>query len=349
MQVYRNLFERIASKETIFIAWEEFRRGKQGRKDVQDFERTLEQNLFRLHRELVAGTYRHQPYSAFTICDPKQRRIHKATVQDRILHHAVFSVLNPIFEPTFIAHSFSCRKGKGTHKAVNALDRMLRSVSRNDTRPCFVLKCDIHQFFASVDHELLIGFLTKRLKDEKTIALLRAITESFTAKHPAIHQAGIPIGNLTSQLFANIYLNKFDQFIKHILKIKHYIRYTDDFVIVADCCKTLEDLLPSIRAFLREHLRLDLHPRKVTIRKYGQGIDFLGYVLLPHHRVLRTKARRRMTRKLTERIDRCKAGELPPESVEQSLQSYLGVLSHANCYRLSQDLQNQCWFSLPSP
>lgn len=333
--------------ENFFTAWEEFRKGKKGRKDVQDFERTLEQNLFRLHRELVAGTYRHQPYSAFTICDPKQRRIHKATVQDRILHHAVFSVLDPIFEPTFIAHSFSCRKGKGTHKAVDALDRMLRSVSRNGTRPCFVLKCDIHQFFASVDHDILFCILSKRVKDEKTIALLGEIIESFTAKNPAIFgRNGIPIGNLTSQLFANIYLNEFDQFIKQTLKIQRYVRYTDDFVIVAGSHEELEAVLLPIRSFLKEHLHLDLHPRKVTIRKYMQGIDFLGYVLLPHHRVLRTKARRRMVRKLTERIENCKAGQLPPESVEQSLQSYLGVLSHANCYRLSQDLQNQCWFLL---
>ncbi len=347
MQLFRHLFGRITSKENLFTAWEEFRKGKQERKDVKDFERHLEQNLFRLHRELTTGVYRHQPYSAFTICDPKQRRIHKATVQDRILHHAVFSVLNPIFEPTFIAHSFSCRKGKGTHKAVDALDRMLRSVSRNATRPCFVLKCDIHQFFASVDHNMLLDILSKRLKDEKTLSLLCAIIESFTAKDPDLFgRTGIPIGNLTSQLFANIYLNEFDQFIKHTLKIKNYIRYTDDFVIVAESSGELEALLPPISSFLQGHLHLDLHPRKVTIRKYRQGIDFLGYVLLPHHRALRTKAKRRMVRKLTERIERCKAGELPSVSVEQSLQSYLGVLSHADCYRLSQDLQNQCWFLL---
>ncbi|MFH0770454.1 MAG: reverse transcriptase domain-containing protein [Candidatus Peregrinibacteria bacterium] len=347
MQVHRNLCERIISTENLFAAWEEFRKGRQGRKDVQDFERNLEQNLFRLHRELVAGTYRHQPYSAFTICDPKQRRIHKATVRDRILHHAVFTVLNPIFEPTFIAHSFSCRKGKGTHRAVDALDRMLRSVSRNATRHCFVLKCDIHQFFASVDHSALLDILSKRVRDDKTLGLLREIIESFTTNDPTIFQRkGIPIGNLTSQLFANIYLNEFDQFIKHTLHIKHFVRYTDDFVVVAGTQEELQTTLASIGSFLKERLHLDLHPHKVTIRKYRQGIDFLGYVLLPHHRVLRTKTKQRMLRKLTKRIENCKAGQLPPESVEQSLQSYLGVLSHANCYRLSQDLQNQCWFLL---
>jgi RNA-directed DNA polymerase len=130
-------------------AWEEFRRGKGSRKDVQEFEWRLEQNILSLCRDLRAHSYRHGPYSAFTICDPKQRRIHKATVRDRVLHHAVFSALNPIFEPTFIAHSFSCREGKGTHKAVSALEKWLRQVSRNYRYPCFALKCDIHQFFAS--------------------------------------------------------------------------------------------------------------------------------------------------------------------------------------------------------
>ncbi|MDD5041533.1 MAG: reverse transcriptase domain-containing protein [Candidatus Peribacteraceae bacterium] len=347
MQVHRSLFEQIISAENLFAAWEEFRRGKQNRKDVQEFERELEQNLFQLHRELAAGTYRHRPYSAFTICDPKQRRIHKATVRDRILHHAVFSVLNPIFEPTFIAHSFSCRVGKGTHRAVNALDQMLRSVSRNTTRPCFVLKCDVHQFFASVDHDILLHILAKRIKDEKTVTLLREIIRSFVADIPTSSvRTGIPIGNLTSQLFANIYLNEFDQFIKNTLRIKRYARYTDDFVIVAGSRKELEAMLVSIRSFLKERLHLALHPHKVTIRKYGQGIDFLGYVLLPHHRVLRPKAKRRMVRRLKERIENCKTGRLPPESVEQSLQSYLGVLSHADCFRLSQDLQNQYWFLL---
>ncbi|MBU1910810.1 reverse transcriptase/maturase family protein [Patescibacteria group bacterium] len=347
MKAYRNLFGNITSKETLFIAWEEFRKGKQARKDVQEFERRLEQNLFALHRELATGTYRHKPYSAFTICDPKQRRIHKASVRDRILHHAVFSVLNPVFEPTFIAHSFSCQKGKGTHKAVNALDRMLRSVSRNGTRSCFVLKCDVHQFFASVNHDTLLGIIERRVKDEKTITLLREIIGSFVAKDSDLFgRKGIPIGNLTSQLFANIYLKEFDQFIKHTLKLRHYVRYTDDFVIVGKSYAELEAYLAPIKSFLKDNLYLDLHPHKVTIRKCNQGIDFLGYVLLPHHRMLRTKAKRRMMRKLTERIDNCKAGQIPPESVKQSLQSYLGVLLHADCHRMSQDLQNQCWFLL---
>lgn len=347
MKVYKSIFDRIVSPESLFIAWEGFRKGKQSRKDVMQFEGRLEQHLFKLHRELQSGTYKHSAYSAFTICDPKQRRIHKATVHDRIAHHAVFAALNPIFEPTFIAHSFSCRKGKGTHRGIEALEKMLRQVSRNCTRSCYALKCDVHQFFASVDHAILLEILEKRIKDERLLRLLKEIIGSFTSADPTLFEhKGIPIGNLTSQLFANVYLNEFDQFMKHKLKVKHFIRYTDDFVVVSDDEKYLHMLLPSIRSFLQETLHLDLHPHKVTIRKFRQGIDFLGYIVLPHHRLVRTKTKRRMLRKLHEKVASSSVGLLSKENAEQSLHSYLGVLSHADCYRLSQDLRNQHWFWL---
>lgn len=347
MKVHQSIFGQIILPEPLFKAWEEFRKGKQQRKDVMEFETRLEQHLFQLHRELKSGSYKHGQYSEFTICDPKQRRIHKASVRDRIVHHAVFAALNPVFEPTFIAHSFSCRKGKGTHRGVDALERMLRQTSRNCTRPCYALKCDIHQFFASVDHTILLGMLEKRIKDEGVSRLLQEIVGSFTSDVPTLFERkGIPIGNLTSQLFANVYMNAFDQCMKHTLKVQQYIRYTDDFVVVSDDEEYLRLLLPSVISFLQETLHLKLHPHKVTIRKLRQGIDFLGYVLLPHHRLMRTTTKRRMLRKLREKTSAASADLLPKESVEQSLQSYLGVLSHADCYRLGQDLQNQYWFWL---
>jgi len=343
VKVCESIFERIVSPENLFAAWDEFSKGKQARGDVRTFAWRLEQNIFALHRALVSGAYRHGPYSAFTICDPKQRRIHKAMVRDRIVHHAVFAVLNPLFEPSFIAQSFSCRVGKGTHRAVDALERMLRKVSRNGTGPCFALKCDVLQFFASVDHAVLLEILRRRISDERAVALLTEIVDSFAGEHQT---KGVPIGNLTSQLFANIYLNEFDQFMKHELKIKPFIRYTDDFVVVSESEEFLRCLVQPVENFLRERLRLTLHPHKVTIRKYRQGIDFLGYVLLPHCRVVRTKTKRRMLRKLKSRVVECLAGARPWESVEASLQSYLGVLSHASTYRLTQYFVNQYWFWL---
>lgn len=328
----------------LFAAWEEFRKGKSSRTDVQEFEAHLEERIFGLHRELITGTYQHGPYSAFTICDPKQRPIHKATVRDRVLHHAVFAALNPVFEPTFIAHSFSCRRDKGTHRGVDALEKMLRQVSRNNTCACFALKCDIRRFFASVDHGVLLGILSRRIQDDRVMHLLENIIASFSSDDQHhFSKKGIPIGNLTSQLFANVYMNECDLFVKHTLKVKKYVRYTDDFVIVADDETILRNLLLPIREFLQEKLHLDLHPHKVTVRKYSQGIDFLGSVLRLHHRVLRTVTKRRIFRKLKEKMRKYSGGMTTEESCENSLQSYLGVLSHANAYGLSQELQNRYW------
>lgn len=347
MRCYHNLFPRISQTESLFRAWDGFRKGKGGRKDVQEFERNVERNILALGRELQAGSYRHGAYHPFTICDPKQRSIQKASVRDRVIHHVVFAALNPLFDPTFFAHSYSCRKGKGTHKAVDVLHGWLRAVSRNNHRPCFVLQCDIRKFFASVSHGVLIDIVCRRIKDSKVISLLQEIIGSFHSEHlTPTGAAGLPLGNLTSQLFANVYLNELDMYLKHDVRVRHYVRYTDDFAIVSDNREELERLIEPIRLFLKGRLLLDLHPRKVTIRTFRQGIDFLGYVLLPHHRVLRTATKRRMYRKMRERIMAKKAGMCSADGVEQSLQSYLGVLSHANSFHLSQDLQNQCWFWL---
>lgn len=347
MKIYRDLFGSIISPESLFSAWDVFKKGKQSKLDVQRFGWNLEENIFKLHRDLKDKIYKHGDYQGFYISDPKQRHIHKATVRDRIFHHAVFATLNPIFEPTFISNSFSCRIGKGTHKGIDVLDKTLRQISSNSFKPCFALKCDIKKFFETINHSILLSIIRKRIKDADAMCLLEEIIESFISQYSTIFERkGLPIGNLTSQLFANIYLNEFDQFVKHNLKIKHYIRYTDDFVIVAKDKLYLKNLIKSIHSFLSDKLALELHPKKVTIRKSHQGIDFLGYIILPHHRLLRTKTRQRIFRKLRERIEGYKNGTITRQTLEQSLQSYLGVLSHADAYKLSNELKNQFWFWL---
>ncbi len=213
MKIYKNVFEKIISLENLFSAWDKFKGDKQKKRDVQKFEWRLEENIFQLHRDLKYKRYKHGAYSSFYIHDPKQRHIHKAIVRDRILHHAVFAVLNPIFEPTFISDSFSCRIDKGTHKGIDILDKTLRQISSNSLKPCFALKCDIKKFFGTVDHAILLSIVRKRIKDADATRLLEEIVESF--------RNGLPIGNLTSQLFANIYLNELDQFVKQKLKVKH--------------------------------------------------------------------------------------------------------------------------------
>ncbi|MYE38560.1 MAG: RNA-dependent DNA polymerase [Candidatus Spechtbacteria bacterium SB0662_bin_43] len=347
MKVSKDIFNEIVSLENLVTAWEEFRINKGKKIDVQEFEFLLEQNLFSLHRDLIARRYTHAPYKGFYVRDPKVRHIHKASVRDRVLHHALFRVLNPIFEKTFIAHSFSCRVGKGTHKGVLAVEAMIRKESRNYTRQCFVLKCDVRKFFDSVDHTILIAILKKRIVDPDTMWLLEQVIQSFSAQQETLfsHQ-GIPIGNLTSQLFANVYMNEFDQFVKHEMKIKYYARYTDDFVVVSSNKTYLDGLIDPFTKFLEETLKLSLHPNKISIRSAGQGIDFLGYITLPHYRLVRNKTKHRIFRKLKSRVVQYRQGEIDKETLTQCLQSYLGVLSHANAHNLSNDLVNQYWFLL---
>ncbi|MBI4992071.1 MAG: hypothetical protein HZB99_02530 [Candidatus Harrisonbacteria bacterium] len=179
MKIYKNLFTKIISSENLFSAWEAFKIDKRKKSDALRFEWNLEENIFQLQRELKNKTYQHGPYTGFYIQDPKQRHIHKAVVRDRVLHHAIFSIINPIFESTFISTSFSCRIGYGTHRGVEALERAVRKVSKNGANPCFILKCDIRKFFDSVDHVTLLSIIKKRIKDSDTIWLLESIIESY--------------------------------------------------------------------------------------------------------------------------------------------------------------------------
>ncbi|MFA5051392.1 MAG: reverse transcriptase domain-containing protein [Patescibacteria group bacterium] len=319
--------------ENLFLAWDEFKKGKRKKIDVQIFERNLEDNLFELYKDLNNKTYQHSTYKSFYIQDPKLRHIHKAEVKDRIIHHLIYRYLERIFEPSFIFDSYSCRKNKGTHRAVERLAKFYWRISKNCTRNCFVLKCDIKKFFASVDHQILLTIIFKKINEPNILWLIKNIIDSFPQ--------GIPLGNLTSQIFANIYLNELDQFVKHQLKIKYYIRYTDDFVILSKSQEYLEALIPIINNFLGDKLKLTLHPNKVIIRKYKQGIDFLGYVSLPYWRVLRTKTKKRMFKKLEKKIDEFRQGQISEETLNQSIQSYFGVLKHCNSFKLREKLEQR--------
>ncbi len=286
--------------------------------------------MFKLHGELISKRYRHDPYSAFFVCDPKRRHIHKATVRDRVLHQAVFRVLYRLFDKHFIYDSHSSRSCKGTHAGFERLASALRKVTVNWRRPAYALKCDVRKFFDSIDYVILRELVVRKVQDPDTLWLLDVIFQSFEKKKGK----GLPLGNVTSQLFANVYLNELDQFAKHALKARHYFRYCDDFVIVHPDRKFLEDAVGRIRAFLHDRLALDLHPNKVEIRKVRQGIDFLGYVALPHAAVLRTKTGKRIIRKLDEARASLVAGKLPQSTFDGMIASYLGVLSHSKNRRL---------------
>jgi len=313
-------YEDIISVENLLSAWEEFLRGKRKKKDVQEFELRLMDNILALHRDLADKTYHHGPYHAFKISDPKPRDIHKATVRDRLLHHALYRTLYAFFDRTFIAHSYSCRRRKGTHAAMNRFRAFAYKVSRNQTRTCFVLKCDIKKFFASIDQHILLDLLSQYIPDDQVIALLRDVVESFCSTERG---KGLPLGNLTSQLLVNVYMNQFDQFVKHTLKARHYIRYADDFVILSNDKAQLEQLIPRITEFLWTNLRLALHPDKVSTQTYASGVDFLGWVHFPDHRVLRTTTKHRMFRRLESSTASAAGAD-----------SYLGLLTHGNAMKL---------------
>lgn len=311
-----NIFEEISSLENLFLAWREFKKGKTRKPDVQEFEFNLEENIFQLHQKLKEKTYRHSPYAAFYITDPKLRHIHKACVRDRVLHHAIFRILYSIFDPTFIFDSYSCRLGKGTHRAVKRFKKFTQKLSNNNTRNIFILKCDIKKFFDSVDQAILISLVERIIKDRNLCWLVEVVVKSFK-KEPNL---GLPIGNVTSQLFANIYLNELDQYVKHKLGVRYYIRYCDDFIILGTDYIELADLTMRMSNFLKDRLKLFLHPSKISIRKYRQGIDFLGYVVRPNCVTLRTKTKRR----LLENVDFV------------NLPSYLGVLKHCDGFKIKK-------------
>lgn len=331
-----SIFEKIISLDNLFSAWREFRKGKSQKPDVQQFEFNLEDNLFQIHQELQTKTYQHSNYTSFFIKDPKLRHIHKACVKDRIVHHAIFRLLYPIFDKSFVFDSYSCRLNKGTHKAVDRLEEFCRKLSQNNTRSILALKCDIRKFFDSIDQDILLNLIKKKIEDENTLWLIKAIIESYEKEK----NKGLPLGNVTSQLFANIYLNELDQFIKHKIKAKYYSRYCDDFLIINKDKNYLANLTNLIKQFLNQTLKLNLHPDKIEIRKYRQGVDFLGYVVLPHYRVLRTKTKRRIFRKIKQKCQDLKNNLVSKESFNQSLQSYLGVLKHCKGWKIKEELIN---------
>jgi len=358
-------FEEIICVENLLEAWKEFAMGKKHKCDVGEFSLRLMDNILSLHGDLFNHTYKHGGYQAFTINDPKPRDIHKAAVRDRLLHHAIYRILYPFFDKIFIADSYSCRLNKGVHKAVNRFREFVWKASKNNTRTCWALKCDIRKFFANIDQDLSIKILREYIPDENIINLLKNVIGSFTSSPASLvshllsislaslslwrsgpsgkgrcaGSIGLPLGNMTSQLFVNIYMNKFDQFVKHKLKAKCYIRYADDFVILSDNKKWLEEQIELMRDFLRQELKLELHPNKVFIKTLASGVDFLGLVNFLDYRILRTKTRRRMFKNIENKCNDWRGGLMSEESFNRSLQSYFGVLKHCQGYKIRREIE----------
>lgn len=315
----------IISLENLLISWREFLRGKRKRRDVSEFSIKFMDSILKLHSELANKEYRHGGYYAFKINDPKPRDIHKAKVRDRIVHHAIYRILYPYLDKKFVYDSYSCRIDKGTHRAINRLKKLSRKISKNNTKTVWVLKCDVRKFFARINHKILKSILRRYIKDENIIWLLGNVIDSFhTGGNLSI---GLPLGNVTSQLFINIYMNDLDQFVKRKLKAGHFIRYADDFVIFNTDKNYLINLIPQISEYLGKELKLSLHADKVYIKTISSGVDFLGWINFEYHRVLRTATKRRMLKKIKQKY------------TPEMMASYMGLLKHGDTYTLIEQLQ----------
>ena len=345
MKSYGNLFHRVASFENLLLAWRKARRSKRDKAEVFRFEYDLEHELLGLERSLRAGSWRPGPYRSFYIYEPKKRLISAAPFRDRVVHHAICNVIEPLFEERFIHDTYSCRHGKGQH---GALDRFTRFARRYP----YVLKADVMKYFPSIDHEILLGIIEHRVRDARLMDLIRRIVQSGSGLDapettPAcfpgddlfstFRTRGLPIGNLTSQLFANIYLDPLDHFVKEDLGIKGYVRYCDDFVLFDESRTALSRLADTIRTFVVS-LRLRLHDRKTVVYRVDRGVPFLGFVVFPDHRRLLRRSVLRARRRFRHMTKAYAHREIGPAEVRASLAAWSGHVRHGDTWRLTRSM-----------
>jgi retron-type reverse transcriptase len=332
MKRHGNLWPALVSFPNLLRAAEQAARGKRRRPDVGRFWLEQEKLLVRLQDELTAGTYTPGPYRTFTVRDPKPRLISAAPFRDRVVHHALVNVVGPIFERVFVHDSYASRPGKGTHAA---LDRFTYFARRHP----YVLKGDVEKYFPSIDHAVLKELLARKTKDRAVLALAGRIIDASNPQEPVQEwfpgddlfgpgrRRGLPLGNQTSQFFANVYLDPFDHFVTEILGPGGYLRYVDDFVLFGDDKGRLAEWRERCRDFLAV-LRLRLHPKKVAISRTRDGTRFLGCRVFADHRVLPSASVYRVRRRLRALAARVAAGRLSGADLRRR---YAGWEGHACC------------------
>lgn len=330
-KTFNHLFDDIVRFEALHAAYRRARLGKRTRHEVQAFEQDLEGNLILLQQQLLAGTYRTGAYFSFAIYEPKKRQVAALPFRDRVVQHALCAVIEPLFEQRFIDHSYACRPGRGTHRGADALQRMLRRAKREHGK-VYALKADISAYFASIDHAILKSLFRKRIACKRTLQLLDHIIDSSNTLHltPGV---GLPIGNLVSQLAANVYLHELDLHVKHGLQERYYVRYMDDFVVLHHDKAHLQRLRVHLDAWLQRWLRLQTN-RKTQVFPVGifrgRAVDFLGYRIWPTHRKMRKSSIGRITHTL-RRLQRWYGQQLVPLArVSQSVNSWLAHAAHAD-------------------
>lgn len=297
-------FQKYLTIENIFLTYKKFLKGKRNRKDINEFQLNIFENLKNLYIELKNKTYKHSDYLEFKTVDTKVRIIHKAKVKDRVVHRLVYDMLYDFFDKRFIYDSYSSRKGKGIYKAIERYDTFARKITRNYTYQAWVLKFDIKKCFLSIDNGLLFKILERNISDRYLLSLCKEILQS--------HKPGLPLDNLTSQLFINVYLNQLDFYVKEKLKIRYYIRYADDIICIFEDKKYGEECMLKMRDFCQNILKIKTH--KESIQSIYSGVDFLGFVHLKDYKILRKSTKKRILKNINEK----------------NKVSYLGLLGHAN-------------------
>ncbi len=354
--------------EELFEAYFECRKNKRSTINSLYFEIDYENNLCKLYDEINEGTYQIGRSIAFIVEKPVKREIFAADFRDRIVHHLVIGKLNPLFEKKFILDSYSCRVGKGTHFGIKRVERFIRQCSANYTKDCYVLKLDLQGFFMAINKSILFEKLEKFINEnywsnDKNLImkLCKQIIFNDSVKNciskgsrydwnelpqtkslfSAKPDCGLPIGNLSSQVFANFYLDSFDHFVKHDLKIKYYGRYVDDFVIVHENKEYLKEQIKVLSNFLMNNLHLTVHPKKIYLQHYTKGVKFLGTVIKPHRIYIANRIKGNFyisIKKQNEIISSCKPASKEKNNFLSSVNSYLGIMKHYKTYRLRKNM-----------
>ncbi len=338
MKSYGNLYQRLCSYKNLEKAFRKARKGKSSKWYVKEFEKDLAGNLTLLKKELETMAYQPRPLKKFVIRDPKTRVIRKSSFRDRIIHHALVNVIEPIYERIFIFDSYANRMGKGTSAALKRFDIFKRKANRDGKGGKgigYVFKADIKQFFDSVHHDTLIKIFEKKIRDKKVLWLITIIIKNFDSE-----EKGMPLGNMTSQFFANVYLNGLDYFVKHVLRMKCYLRYVDDFVIIHKQKEILEKCRHDITEYLKS-IQLELHPQKSKIFLLYKGVEFLGFKTFYHYRLLRNRNIKRFKKRISKLKEQYDMNIVSQTQIYNSIQGWMAYAKGGNTFKLRKNLMKE--------
>jgi len=335
MKRTRNLYPNIYEFDTLHRAYRRARRGKRHVHEVLEFERDLEGELIQLQNELIWRTYRTGSYHCFYVHEPKQRLVAALRFRDRVVQHALVEQLEPVYEARFIHDSYACRRGKGAHAGADRLQHWMRVEQRKHGR-LYAFKADVAKYFANINHDALKRIIARKIGCTGTLAMCNEIIDSWGP--------GLPIGNLTSQLWANVYLNELDQFAKHQLRHRRYLRYMDDFCVLSHNKEDLHRTRRECEAFLADELKLSLNRKTQVFPIAARPVDFLGYRISPTHRKLRKRSIVKMRRELKRMQAMYRAGRMGLSDIRRRIASWLGHASHAQSYRTRAALLGRAVF-----